>query len=271
LKWPGGKAYLAPKLWEIAKRVPHVHRVEVYGGSLAFTLASEPEGYSEVVNDLNGELMNFWKVIQHKDCFAEFCRRMECQPFSEQSFREAEKRLRFYEVDVDHAAHFFIRCRQSLAGRMDTFAPLSRNRTRRNMNEQASAWLSAIDGLPEVHARLKRVVILNRDALECIKSQDGPKTLFYCDPPYLHETRAGNGEYGEFEMTVEQHAELLRTLAFSIQGKFMLSGYRSELYDEWAETHGWYRQDFNLPNNAAGGKEKRRMTECVWTNFEVTP
>ena len=63
------------------------------------------------------------------------------------------------------------------------------------MNEQASAWLNAVDGLASVHARLKRVVILCRDALEVIRRQDGPKTLFYLDPPHLHSTRASTGNY----------------------------------------------------------------------------
>jgi len=58
------------------------------------------------------------------------------------------------------------------------------------MNEQASAWLRAVDGLPDVHQRLQRVVILNDDAVIVIRQQDGPHTLYYLDPPYLHETRA---------------------------------------------------------------------------------
>jgi DNA adenine methylase len=72
---------------------------------------------------------------------------------------------------------------------MDGFATLSRTRTRRGMNEQASAWITAVDGLAAVHARLRRVAVLNRDALHVIRQHDGPDTLFYCDPPYLPRTR----------------------------------------------------------------------------------
>ena len=80
------------------------------------------------------------------------------------------------------------------------------------MNEQASAWLTTIDGLPEVHARLKRVVILNRNAIDVIKQQDGEKTLFYLDPPYLAETRTSTGQY-DHELTETEHKELLEVLA----------------------------------------------------------
>ena len=81
------------------------------------------------------------------------------------------------------------------------------------MNEQASSWLTAIEGLPAVHARLQRVVILNQPALEVLRSQDGPGVLFYRDPPYLPETRAAKKAFGPFEMTVEQHEELLAVSA----------------------------------------------------------
>ncbi len=148
---------------------------------------------------------------------------------------------------------------------MKDFATLSRNRVRRGMNEQVSAWLTAVEGLPEVHARLKRVVVVHGTAIKIIQQQDGPNTLFYCDPPYLHETRETTKDY-QHEMTVEQHRELLSTLA-GIEGKFMLSGYPSDLYDSWASIHGWNKRDFDLPNNASSKKEKERKIERVWMNY----
>lgn len=263
LKWHGGKFYLAAKLWQIAKSIPHIHRVEVYVGSGALTLASDPEGYSEVINDANGELMNFWWVLAEEHQFQKLIRRLQVTPFSEQAWKDSRKKHDPLRDPVVRAAEFFVRCRQSLAGRMDTFAPLSRTRVRRGMNEQASAWLSAIEGLPEVHDRLKRVAGLNRDALEVIRTQDGPDTLFYLDPPYLPSTRKTVGEYGAHEMTPEQHEKLLQVLA-GVAGKFLLSGYRSDMYDTAAQANGWERHDFELPNNSASGKAKRRMVECVW-------
>src|SRR5262249_29647048 len=151
----------------------------------------------------------------------------------------------------------------SLAGRMDAFAPLSRTRTRRNMNEQCSAWITAVEGLAEVHARLRRVAILNRGGCEVIRSQDGPNTLTYCDPPYLGTTRTAPNVYG-FEMTRDDHVRLLATIK-AAKGMVMISGYANDLYD--SQLAGWTRHEFDLPNNAAGGREKRRMTECLWCNF----
>jgi DNA adenine methylase len=66
-------------------------------------------------------------------------------------------------------------------------------------------------------------------------------------------------------MTEDDHEELLTTLA-GIEGRFLLSGYRSVLYDRHAEANGWDRVEFDIANHASGGKEKRRMVECVWKN-----
>ena len=257
LKWHGGKHYLASDIVKLMP--PHTHYVEPYFGGGAVLLEKDPVGVSEVVNDINGELTNFWRVLQNDLDFACFVRHMEAVPFS-----QAEWNLTAQPVggSIALAYRFFIRCRQSRAGKFNEFATLSRNRRRRGMNEQASAWLTAVAGLPEVHARLKRVVILNQPALDVIRSQDGPNTLFYLDPPYLHETRQSTDDYAH-EMTVEDHEDLLAVVNH-LDGAVMLSGYRSALYDD--ELSYWNRVDFDLPNNAAGGKSKRRMCECVWTN-----
>lgn len=278
IKWHGGKHYFAKKF--IALMPPHLHYVEPYAGSLAVLLERDHtrdwlidqdwklkngdkvptalKGCSEVVNDLNGELTNFWCVLSDPVQFEKFRRKVEAIPFSESHWQAVG------EHD-DGAVGFFVRCRQSMSGRFKDFAPLSRTRTRRGMNEQASAWLNCVEGLPAVHERLKRVVILNRDALKVIRGQDGEHTFFYLDPPYLHETRATTGEYAH-EMTEAQHTDLLETLA-TIRGKFQLSGYRSRLYDKYASVFNWRRVDFDAPNNAAGGNTKRRMTECLWMNY----
>lgn len=263
LKWHGGKFYLAKKICGLMPK--HLLYVEPYGGSLAVLLERDPKGCSEVVNDLHGDLMNFWTVLQDPQRFGRFQRIIEAVPFSEEVWTLASKLSQDSDA-VLRAVGFFVRCRQSRAGAFQDFATLSRNRTRRGMSEQASAWLTAIERLPEVHSRLKRVVILNRNALDVIKQQDGEKTLFYLDPPYLWNSRATKGQY-DHEMSESEHKELLEVLS-SCKGKFMLSGYPSDLYAEIAEKQHWHHVDFDVPNNVSGGDKKRRMTERLWMNFE---
>lgn len=297
LKWHGGKYYL--RHWIIGLMPPHLHYVEpFFGGGSVFLardtnrdwwatnelrLSGPEQGCSEVVNDVHGELTNFWRVLQSPETFEAFRRRIEATPFSEIEFDEvaAASNARLHdtsdletssnelsiinELSIERAVQFFILARQSRQGLMRDFATLSRNRTRSRISEQASAWLSVVEGLPDVHRRLRGVIILNQKACDVIKKQDGPKTLFYCDPPYLHETRSTTGEY-RFEMNVEQHRELLEVLA-NIEGKFMLSGYPSQLYDQWQQQCGWKRHDYEIDNKAAAGKVKETKTECLWCNF----
>lgn len=272
LKWhrQGGKHYLASKL--IALMPAHTHYVEPFAGGLAVLLAKDPEGVSEVVNDIDLLLTIFWRVLASEQHFPEFVRRVQATPFSEAEWNREVEGETWHGSDVKHvsavesAVRFFVRCRQSMAGRMRDFATLSRNRVRRGMNEQVSAWLTAVEGLPAVHERLKRVVVLNRDALDVIRQQDGPNTFFYLDPPYLKETRTSPDVYAH-EMTEQQHHSLLSLLA-TVKGRFMLSGYQCPLYAQFAVERGWHRVDFDLPNNAAGGGAKRRMTESVWMNYK---
>lgn len=262
LKWHGGKSYLAKRIVELMPK--HLTYCEPFAGGLSVLLEKDPEGVSEVVNDLNESLTNFWTVLQDQRLFERFQRCVEATPFSESEYFMSSLNTGGTHL-IDDAVYFFIRCRQSLAGRMDSFAPLSRSRVRRGMNEQVSAWLTAVEGLPAVHARLKRVAVTNRPAVKVIKDLDHPETLFYCDPPYLKETRTAKEVY-HHEMTTEDHADLLVALS-EIKGKFILSGHPSDLYEAHRRDHGWHRIDIEIDNKAAGGDSKRKMTECLWLNF----
>lgn len=266
LKWHGGKYYLAKRILEHAPR--HLHYVEPFAGGLQVLLAKDQEGVSEVVNDVHKDLTNFWSVLQNEEQFAKFAKTLSVIPFSESEFERARQdELAGQDQqlsDLKRAVNFFIVCRQSLAGRMDSFTGITKTRTRRGMNNEVSAWLSVVDALPAVHARLRRVLILNRCALDVIRGQDGRETWFYLDPPYLDETRTAADVY-DHEMSREQHMELLETLA-ELKGKFALSGYPSKLYDDFAKKRKWRRVDFDLPNNSAAGATKRRMIESLWMN-----
>lgn len=274
LKWhiDGGKGYLAPHIHRIARQTTYTHRVITHAGGMGELWDWDYDDVSEVVNDRNGWLTNFWAVLRRPQQFDDLRRRLEATPFSEPEFEVAREMVRQTPLapsgidPIIAAALFFVCVRQSMAGRMKDFAPISRTRTRRRMNEQASAWLTAIEGLPAAHARLMRVVIFNKDALEVIRQQDGPDTLFYCDPPYYPTSRTSPEAYGSFEMTPAQHAALLNALG-KIQGKFILSGYCCDLYRQCQHVYGWQRHEFDLPNNAAGGATKRRMQEVIWCNF----
>jgi DNA adenine methylase len=273
LKWHGGKHYLAPRIVDLMPK--HLHYVEPFGGGLRVLFARDPQdprfwisdkshlrGVSEVVNDIDGRLMNFWRVLRDESLFPRFLRAVDAIPLSRPSWEEAHAHTDG-EDPVANAIAFFVDTRQSRAGNRKGFTSITRSRTRRGMNGNVSEWLGAVEGLPDIHARLRQVIVESMPAVELIRREDTPDTLFYCDPPYLHETRATRDAYA-FEMTEAEHRELLDVLKIC-RAKVMLSGYASRLYDK--ALAGWTRHAFDLPNNAAGGREKGRETEVLWCNF----
>ena len=146
--------------------------------------------------------------------------------------------------DIDsfeRARRFFVRARQTRTGLAQTS---SEGRwahclltSRAGMAGAVSRWLGSVEGLSEIVQRLQRIQIENVPALEAIKRYDTPKTLFYLDPPYVHESRGDSAAYGA-EMTDADHIELAETL-LEIDGRAAISGYRSDLYDELYR--GWRR------------------------------
>jgi DNA adenine methylase len=279
LKWHGGKVYMAGRI--IERMPPHLHYVEPFFGSGQVLFARDPkdrrlwwtertsdgripDGVSEVINDLHGDLMNFYAVLKDPDGFPQLERRLSLTLHSEDEWNAAQRLLAQADGDrVERAAALFTFCRQSLSGRMDTFAPTVRTRLRGGRNDGVNAWWGSIDGLEAVHRRLQDVKVLNRPALDAIQSEDTPATFFYLDPPYYHGTRTATEVY-DHEMSERDHRELLDVL-LACKGKVILSGYANDLYD--GVLARWTREEFDLPNNAASGKTKRRMAEMLWRNF----
>ncbi len=263
LKWHGGKSYLSS--WIRSHFPPegsYTHYCEPYAGGLAVLLDSDGEGISEAVNDIHEELANFWSVlITDGD---EFIRAASLIPLSqkiwENSFLKCGERSR-----IDRALSFFVRYRQSRQGIGKDYCTPTK-RVRRGMNENVSAWLSAVDGLREACERLRRVEVCCMEATDFIVRYDHKYALFYLDPPYMKSTRSAKDVY-DYEMEYDDHLKLLKTLSM-IEGRFLLSGYESKLYSELAEEFGWVKVSLDIDNKASGSAVKEKKTECLWMNYE---
>jgi DNA adenine methylase len=257
VKWHGGKFYLARRI--IAHFPEHETYVEPFGGA-ASVLLNKPPAPVEVYNDLDERICRFFRVLrEHGD---DFRRRLALTPYSEVEFRSAVEPS---NDEVEQARRDFVRWRQSLGGRGDSFS-FTLHRVRRQMADVVSGYLSAIDQqLPLVVERLRTVQFVCRPAKEVIRAWDSPDTLFYCDPPYLHNTRAQSSRavYG-VEMSDDAHEELGLVLK-ACKGKVVLSGYPSSLYGNIFRD--WQTVEIEIPNHAAGGRQKTRMREVLWLNF----
>ena len=253
LKWHGGKSYLAKKI--LTNLPPHIRYCEPYFGGGSVLFAKDPEGHSEAVNDIYSDLMNFWEVLRSNG--DEFIRLASLVPLSDAGHN-------FPDTEIGNALAFFVWYRQSRqALGKDYVTPTKR--IRRGMNEQVSQWLSAVYGLPEAAERLRRVEIRSMDALTFIENYDNPDTLFYCDPPYLEETRVSKKCY-EHEMSEQDHVALLRSLS-QLDGKFILSAYPSELYNSAVSRYEWTVEEIQIDNKASSQKIKPVKTELLIRNY----
>lgn len=257
VKWHGGKHYMASRI--IDSLPPHHTYVEPFGGAASVLLNKEPSPV-EVYNDLDERITRLFRVL--RDNAEELHRRLTLTPYSEVEFLNAEEP---HDDEVEQARRDYVRWRLSHGGRGKDFS-FTRHRVRRGMADVVSAYLSAVDDqLPLIAERLRSVQIVCRPALDVIRYWDGPDTLFYCDPPYLPETRAaGSRDVYGVEMTEEDHRALADELR-RCQGRVVLSGYPSALYDDLYR--GWRVVEVEIANHAAGASEKRRMTECLWMNW----
>lgn len=257
--WYGGK--FSHLDWLLPLLPTCHHYCEPFAGSAAVLLNREPSPV-ETYNDIDGEVVNFFRVLrEQKDRLIEA---IGLTPFAREEFYRALNDHGETLSPLERARRFFIRARQVRTGLAQT-ASLGRwanckNTTRAGMSGVVSRWLGSIETLPEVAIRLLRVQIENRPATEVIRLYDNKDTLFYCDPPYPHETRGDSKAYG-FEMTDEDHRKLA-TLLSKIKGNAAVSGYRGPLMDE--SYKGWRRHDA-LTKNCHSIKKPRR--EALWTNY----
>lgn len=303
LKWHGGDFYQAA--WKLSHFPPvgsYKHYVSTCVGGANLECSMPPERYedvSEVMNDLDGDLMNFWDVLRLRNLRDQLIETLNMTPFAKSTFNAA-RGLMEIDSDVDDKVYrallFFIANRQSRQGLMKDFATLSRSRTRRGMNEQVSSWLTAIEGLPEVHERIKRFVILSESMFDVIRREDSAHTFFYIDPTYLHGTRVAKQAY-RCELSERGHWILIEMMSvksnfcnmdtlwwdtlegdesfsdfekacrFKLKGRFLLCGYESSLYNIAAESEAWRCEKRQFKNSSSSKAKKELKTECLWMNY----
>lgn len=259
--WYGGKfSHLA---WLLPLLPKCHHYCEPFAGSGAILLNRAPSPI-ETYNDLDGEVVNFFRVLRdEKDKLVEA---IGLTPFSREEFALACK-LDPKIPALERARRFYVRARQVRTGLAQT-ASLGRwanckNTSRAGMSGVISRWLGAIEDLPLVAERLLRVQIENRPATDVIRLYDSPDTLFYCDPPYVHDTRGDAKAYG-YEMTNQEHGELAQVLN-KVRGMVAVSNYQCDLMDELYPPPKWQKTVSGARTNHA---TKGTRIEVLWTNYD---
>lgn len=206
IPWMGGKRRLAKHL--LPKFPEHQCYVELFAGGAALFFMREQRAQCEVVNDINGELINLYRVVQHH--FDEFTRQFNYTLSSREVFTRLRATPPELLTDIQRAARFFYLQHNAFGGKTtgQTFGTATTDK----------AWNATqiAEQLQAAQQRLGGVFIENEPWQRCVKRYDRPHTFFYADPPYWQTTGYERG----FDWTeYEQLAQTMRTM----QGKMMLS------------------------------------------------
>lgn len=252
----GGKSILAPK---IAAMLPaHGHYVEPYCGSLAVLLAKQRAGM-ETVNDLDGALVTFWRVLRERP--ADLARVCALTPHSLAEFRDAAD-VDAPADDLEVARRIWVRLTQGRAGTLCSTGWrhfVEPSGSAYGMPDYLSGYVARMAAAAE---RLHHVSLECRPALELVEWYGrSPDVLLYVDPPYLRSTRT-SGAY-RHEMTEADHRDLAAALS-KVKAAVVLSGYASELYD--GELYpGWRRTEFRSGTGQNAETWGNRI-EVIWSN-----
>jgi DNA adenine methylase len=258
LRYHGGKWKLAP--WILEHVPPHRIYCEPFGGA-GSVLMLKPRSHGEVYNDIDGEVVNVFRVLRDPATSAELRRRIELTPFAREEFRAAYTEPK---DDVDRAHKMIVRAFMGFGSASMTREHMTGFRFNSNRSGTTPAtdwahWPAAIESITD---RLKGVVVENKPYAAVIADHDEPGTLFYCDPPYVHETRSslknknGNrGHYYRHDMTDTDHRDLAAVL-HDVEGMVIVSGYPCALYDKelypkWARYERLHMADGARPRKEA--------------------
>lgn len=250
MRYHGGKWILAP--WIISNFKDHRVYCEPFGGA-ASVLLRKPRSYAEIYNDLDGEIVNVFKVARdHGPALKEL---LFYTPFARADFDES------YQKSNDPLEQ----ARRTIARTFMGFGSNAHNKKtgfRRNSNRSGTTpahdWKNYAECFDFLIERLRGVVIENKDAMDVMGFADGENTLHYVDPPYVFSTRGDGRDDYKYEMCDTAHDELADFLK-SLKGMVLISGYQSELYDTAFKDF----QRIEKQTHADGAKKR---TECLWLN-----
>lgn len=206
IPWIGGKRRLVSQILPLFPE--HTCYVEPFCGAAAVFFMKQPS-HVEVINDVNGELINLYRVIQNH--LEEFVRQFKWALTSRQVFEWEQAKVPRTLTDIQRAARFYYLQRNAFGGRVDgqSFGYATSSPPRLNL-------LRIEEELSAAHLRLSPAYIENLAWEKVVERYDRPHTVFYCDPPYW-QTEGYGVEFGF------AHYERMAALMGSIDGVMIVS------------------------------------------------
>lgn len=258
LRYHGGKWRLAN--WILQFFPAHRVYTEAFGGA-AGVLLQKQRCHGEVYNDLDGDVVAFFRALQSPELRDRLVQAVTLTPYARSEFE-----LAWLPTDdlVERARRVCIRAQMGFGSAGATKGATGlRTDTMRQYSTAQMDWAAYPPVLLDVAERFQAVLIENRPAVDVLQQHDSPETLHFVDPPYVHSTRQLRNSSGCYrhEMDDADHIELLEVLA-SLRGMVVLSGYATGMYSEALK--GWQIHSTNARISAGRGTGLR--TEVAWLN-----
>lgn len=259
MRYHGGKFRLAP--WVLEHMPPHLCYVESFGGA-AGVLLQKPRAYAEVYNDLDGDVVNFFRVLQDPERRRRLIELCELTPYAREEFEIAWEPT---DDAIERARRTCIRAQMGFGSAGATKGTTGfRVDTKRDYGTSQHLWAEYPDQLAAVGARFTGVLVENLEAVRLMRMHDAPTTLHFVDPPYLHSTRSrtvSKSRGYKHEMSDDEHIALIEAL-HTLAGMVVLCGYPSPLYED--RLVDWDRRQTTA--RAAGRRGCSIRTEVLWLN-----
>lgn len=252
IKWVGGKSRLAKQI--IALLPAHRCYVEPFGGAMHVLFAKAPSKV-EVYNDLDGELVNFFRVVKHRH--EELIRDLDWVLVGRETFEDFKTQDVTALTEVERAARFYYLVNRSFGAKYAD--PILQ--TSKEHDVPGNHIRDVEEIITQAYRRLTTVMIEHGDFATVIGRYDGPETVFYCDPPYL----GNQDQYPQNMTTIGEHLRLAETLA-DIQGRFLLTVNDCPEFRKLYADH--YIREVGVNYSVSLQEEARReWPELIITNY----
>jgi len=257
LRYHGAKFRLAE--WCMQFFPAHRIYTEAFGGA-AGVLLRKPRAYAEVYNDLDGDVVNFFRVLRDPAHRAQLVQACALTPYARDEFDQAWEPT---DDPIERARRTAVRAQMGFGSAGATKGSTGlRTDTKRKHTTAQMDWLSYPDAIAAAGQRFAGVLIENRPAIDVLQQHDTPETLHFVDPPYMHETRELRSRSGyRHELSDDDHEDLLQAV-LELEGFVVLCGYDSDLYNTWLD--GWEKHSTDARISAGRGTAMRQ--EVVWLN-----
>lgn len=261
LRWFGSKTRIAPRL--VAMLPEHDHYVEPFAGSAA-VLFAKPRSPLETLNDIDGEVINLFRVLRDPASAEVLAEQVALTPYARDEFGAAKEPV---DAPIERARRFLVLAHQAVGNAGQGWAYVARASA--VSAARSHRWANLPNRLQACAERLCGVQIDSVDWRVCLERYDRPGVVMLIDPPYHHETRPNTvGDYRHEMAGHDDHQDLVTALLELEHAAAVVTHYPHPLYDRLTAA-GWDTTDLTSHADNPTARRQESRVERVWCSRPV--